>query len=66
MPLAQYDLTALRYGYRNSLLLIESKDDAKKRGIKSPDRADSFMLTFAYPVVEANSYTEAQAPDWRM
>lgn len=65
-PELQIDLTALRYSYRNSLLLIESKDDAKKRGIKSPDRADSFMLTFAYPVVEVNSYVEAQAPDWRM
>jgi phage terminase large subunit len=46
----QVDLTALHYEYRNSLLLIESKDDAKKRGIKSPDRADSLMLTFAEPV----------------
>ncbi len=43
------DLTALRYGYKGSLLLIESKDDAKKRGIKSPDRADSIALTFAIP-----------------
>lgn len=47
----QVDLTALHYEYRNSLLLMESKDDAKKRGIKSPDRADSLMLTFAEPVI---------------
>lgn len=47
----QTDLTSLHFGYRNGLLLIEAKDDAKKRGIKSPDRADSFMLTFAEPVV---------------
>lgn len=46
----EMDLTALHYGYRNSKLLIESKDDAKKRGIKSPDRADSLALTFAEPV----------------
>ncbi|MBX3653208.1 MAG: TerL protein [Ramlibacter sp.] len=46
----QTDLTSLHYSYRGGLLLIESKEDAKKRGIKSPDRADSFMLTFAEPV----------------
>lgn len=43
------DLTALRYGFRGGELLIESKDDARKRGIKSPDRADSLALTFAVP-----------------
>ena len=43
------DLTGLRYGFRQGLLLIESKDDAKKRGVKSPDRADSLALTFARP-----------------
>jgi len=43
------ELAALRYSYRGGELLIESKDDAKKRGIKSPDRADSLALTFARP-----------------
>lgn len=43
------DLTGLRYSYRQGLLLIESKEDAKKRGVKSPDRADSLALTFAKP-----------------
>ncbi len=42
-------LTALRYFYKGGEMLIESKDDAKKRGIKSPDEADSLALTFAYP-----------------
>lgn len=28
-------------------ILVESKDDLKKRGLKSPDHADSFILTFA-------------------
>lgn len=45
------ELTALRYSYRGGELLIESKDDAKKRGIKSPDRADSLALTFAIPTI---------------
>jgi len=43
------DLTSLQYEYRGGLLLIESKEKAKKRGMKSPDRADSICLTFAYP-----------------
>ena len=43
------DLTALRYGYRGGELLLESKDDAKRRGVKSPDRGDSLALTFAIP-----------------
>jgi phage terminase large subunit len=44
------DLTSLHYEYRGGLLLIESKEDAKKRGVKSPDRADSLALTFAEPI----------------
>lgn len=44
------DLAALQYGYRGGQLLMESKEEAKKRGVKSPDRADSLALTFAYPV----------------
>jgi phage terminase large subunit len=43
------DLTGLRYFYRGGLLLIESKDDAKKRGLKSPDFGDSLALTFGKP-----------------
>jgi phage terminase large subunit len=48
-PELRADLTGLRYGFRSGLLLLESKDDAKKRGMKSPDRADSLALTFAVP-----------------
>lgn len=44
------DLSALQYLFRGGEMLMESKDDAKKRGIKSPDRADSLALTFAIPV----------------
>ena len=46
----QTDLTALQYEYRGGELLIEAKDNAKKRGMKSPDRADALALTFAVPV----------------
>lgn len=48
-PELKIELCALQYEYRGGLLLIEAKDDAKSRGIKSPDRADSLALTFAYP-----------------
>jgi hypothetical protein len=44
------ELTALRYSYKNGLLLMESKDIAKARGVHSPDRADSLAMTFAMPV----------------
>ena len=61
------DLTALQYGYRGGELLLESKQDAKKRGIKSPDRADSLALTFAYPVKRQESLTAGfgENPIWR-
>lgn len=57
------DLTGLRYTYRGGLMLIESKEEAKKRGVKSPDRADSLALTFAYPPKprEDTSYLSAGA-----
>jgi hypothetical protein len=61
----QVDLTALRYEYRGSLLLIESKEDAKKRGIKSPDRADSLMLTFAEPVTAVGERPSRRERNWR-
>lgn len=44
------DLTALRYFFKGGLRLMEAKEDAKKRGIKSPDYADSLALSFAEPV----------------
>ncbi len=43
----QTDLTSLGYKYDSSdRLQIEGKDDAKKRGLLSPDTADCLMLTF--------------------
>lgn len=34
----------------NNAILLERKDDLRKRGLPSPDRADALALTFAYPV----------------
>jgi phage terminase large subunit len=41
------EATAMRYGYKDGLLLMEDKKQYKKRVGKSPDRADSIALTFA-------------------
>lgn len=44
------DLCGLKYKFdSNSRLQMESKADAKKRGIRSPDEADALCLTFALP-----------------
>jgi hypothetical protein len=38
-------LSSLKYKFKsNGLKILESKDEAKKRGIKSPDRADALMM----------------------
>ena len=44
------DLTGLTYSHSrtNNKLQLESKEDAKKRGIASPDRADALSMCFAY------------------
>jgi len=42
------ELTALHYKFTSSgKLQVESKADAKKRKLRSPDLADAFVLTFA-------------------
>ena len=47
----EIDLCGLRYSYdSHGRMKIESKEDAKKRGIKSPDEGDALALTFAFPV----------------
>ncbi len=42
------ELTTLKYSIlSNGKIKVEGKDDAKKRGIQSPNRADAWLLTFA-------------------
>lgn len=42
------ELATVRYKFTsNGKIQIESKDDIRKRGLASPDLADSFVLTFA-------------------
>lgn len=46
------DLVGVQYKYdSNQRLVLESKDDMKKRGIRSPDLGDAAALTFAAPVI---------------
>jgi hypothetical protein len=41
-------LTSIRYKHNSrGQIVIESKDDALKRGVPSPDRAEAWMLAFA-------------------
>lgn len=43
-------LTGITYSYDNRLRkVLERKEDMKKRGMASPDRADSLALAFAFP-----------------
>lgn len=45
------DLCAVRYKFDSmTRLVIERKEDMKKRGLRSPDEADALCLTFAEPV----------------
>lgn len=46
----QAQLSTVRYAHNSrGQVEIESKDDARKRGVKSPDRAESLILAY-YPV----------------
>lgn len=48
----QADACGLSYSYNsNSELLLERKDQMKKRGVPSPDEWDAVALTFAEPVI---------------
>jgi hypothetical protein len=47
------DLKAVDFGYDASdAILLERKDDMKRRGLASPDDDDALALTFAYPVAK--------------
>lgn len=51
-PALEAQLTSVEYKHdANNALLLERKEDMKRRGLPSPDRADALALTFAYPVM---------------
>lgn len=53
-PELKADLPAVEYGYvlrdGKDVIILEKKEDMKKRGLASPDDGDALALTFAYPV----------------
>lgn len=60
MPALQTDITAPKLVPKlNNDFLLESKKDMKKRGVRSPDLADSVALTFAFK----EFFTDAQLRD---
>jgi phage terminase large subunit len=49
------ELTAPMYSYNaGNEVMLERKQDLKRRGLPSPDVADAFALTFAYPASRAS------------
>ncbi len=52
-------LSGIRYGLNpRGQIYIEKKEDARKRGVKSPDRAESIMLAFARPLKSGSNLME--------
>jgi hypothetical protein len=50
-PQLEIDLTDPQYHHNSQdELILESKEDMKKRGLDSPDSGDALALTFAQPV----------------
>ncbi|MFZ5784097.1 MAG: terminase [Pseudomonadota bacterium] len=53
------DLTAVEYGYdAANALLLERKQDMRRRGLASPDDGDALALTFAYPAMRRDGAVE--------
>lgn len=52
------ELTSVEYGYKMQQgvdkIILEKKDDMKKRGLSSPDRSDALALTFSFPVMPSD------------
>lgn len=59
---------AVAPGYRYDMrqfLLLESKEEIRKRGLRSPDGWDAVALTFASPVASPNQNTADEDRAWR-
>jgi hypothetical protein len=54
------DLSAVEYGYdAGDAILLERKDDMRRRGLAAPDDGDALALTFAYTLAQSDSATSA-------
>ena len=52
------ELAALNYSFDSQgRMLMESKDELKKRGLPSPDKADALMLAFSTPLSRPRIWT---------
>lgn len=64
-PVLRAELQAPRHEWRRvnkrTCFKLESKDDMRKRGVRSPNRADALVLTFAHPVVAETAHTALYA-----
>lgn len=64
------ELVAVEYGYvmreGADAILLEKKEDMKKRGLASSDNADSLAVTFAHPVAFDDDWRLGRrSGDWR-
>jgi hypothetical protein len=57
--------SAVKYKYRDGLLLLMSKEDMKSKGFKSPDRADQVALTWAADLNDLPASTKTRKPQQR-
>ncbi|WP_336057363.1 hypothetical protein [Nitratireductor sp. CH_MIT9313-5] len=59
----QADACAPGYKYDSlTRVILESKDDIRKRGLRSPDEWDAVALTFAEPVIERRPRPQVSLP----
>ena len=53
----QGDLVSCGYKYNSAgQLLLESKEDMRRRGVPSPDEGDAVALTFAEPLITVTEH----------
>lgn len=54
------DISAPTYSFSGDKgqIVLEKKDEMKKRGLASPDAADALALTFAYPVTKKDIFAD--------
>jgi hypothetical protein len=62
-------LASIKYKFKDNKLVVESKDDRKRRGLPSPDRAESLLMTFAQDMVGLRPQAQKRArqslmPEW--
>lgn len=58
------DLTVIEYSFDTKMrFILDSKEDLRKRGERSPDLSDSLALTFAAPVSEQFFEMEEDIPE---